>query len=269
MKKFKIILLSVLIVGVLFSFTACNFFGGTPNTVDQAWANYEKLTYNVYDNDTNIGTLILTMTNSLTEDEKKNGETTKLTVNLDTKNHNVQSTYYGNIYNVISYTKTFTDKNDNKNNYEVEASHGGDYLYYTLTYPNNPSKNADDKKIKVKSPYSDGEYMYYFLRCYNATTSFQTVDVLTNTTHKFSTAAIKETVKTDFNSFGTVECSGYRIYLNETPSGASITVLYTPDSVAYKLSHSSSILSSVKFPTKIQENNIKYILKDASVTPEE
>ena len=268
MKKLKFIFLSIVLIIGVFSLSACNFLGNrNSTTVDRAWADNEILTYNIYEEDNKIGNLTMDLTSNLTEQEKNDNKDadSKLTTNLVTTNQTINTVYYIKRYTVLSYTKQYTDLKDSKNNYTINAKHKGQEFSYTLTYPNDSSKNKTNT-LKTKAAYSDGEFMYYYVRCFSTTTSFDVANPLTDSVVTLSTTGLKAaTIKTDFVDFGSVACTGYSFSLNGTPSGSNIFVYYTPVATDYTRSISASILSSVKFPATIFENTYKYVLSGVTL----
>lgn len=262
----KRILLIVTIVLMILLFTACT---GNTATVSKCWTNYEKLTYNVYTTGTTskVGEVTMAMTSDLTTEEKATGANYKLTVNLQVNDVAYTTTYLTNIYTIKSLEKTYTDNANAANNYVLKASHEAKNYVYTLTYPNAESKNKSGK-IKVgASGFCDGEFLYYYIRCYgiNGVPGKITIaNPFTDQVIKVGCASKEEakTINVDWETLTSAKCNQVTISKNDSPIGSGLVIYYLPDTAQYTYTNDDSIISSKKLPVQIIENDLTYTLSN-------
>lgn len=268
MKKF---IVSVLMIAVAVVFVSCTG-GGT--TVDQSWARNESLSYSVYDSDkggAKVGDASFVTTTVLSDEDKaaESKADTKMTSTLRIGESTRVTVFYAKIYNVLSLTSKYTDGTDPKADYELTAHHDGKNYVYSLKYPNAPEKNKDGKLNVGKSGYTDAEFLYFYVRCYDISAVPSSIKIADPFTDTVTTVSCKATasnasVATE-SALGTVICNKVEINRSETPVGRGISIYYLPETKEYTYGE-GSMIKSVCFPTKIVENNISFVLNDFSAS---
>ncbi len=283
----KILLVTVVVLASLamaLSLSACSG-RNAKITVEPCWADSETLIYTIHDNDNTVTSAVGTLTVQLSAnigDEKK-----KLVYNGEEKTYSsasvcvretllqenvcqIETTILASDYNVLATNKVYTDKNlsDGDDSYTLESYHDGNNYVYRITYVD--GREGKSGKIKVgSSNYTDNEFLYYYVRCYKT----DSVPSKTKIADPFSGKAVEvacsnvgsTTVRTEIEDVnkkinGTVNCNKVNIRLADTPTGRGIEVYYLTDDEANAAGTYG--LMSRKFPAKIVENNISYVLKD-------
>jgi len=261
MKKILIIALLLLTCAC---FAAC---GGNTTTIDQTWASTETLSFSVYDTERGAGNIAVgeanfTTTTILTAEEKASGANTKVTSVVTVDTQTTTTIFYANVYTVLSLERTFIDTADPNAGYTLNGKHDGKNFVYETTYT--ADGRTEKGKIKVGSGnYSDFEFLYFFIRCYDPSglPSVTVPDPATGEAVALTCSLIdsKASVKTE-TELGTVTCNEVAVSRKSTPVGASSYVYYMheEDYVAGE----GSIVKSKRFPVKIVENNVSFVLKD-------
>jgi hypothetical protein len=271
MKKILLVILAAALS--LLSLTACN---SNTNTVDQSWADAETLTYSMYDSSVGsekIGGAVMSITTNLTEADKTAcpDADTKLTADVTRTGVCLLSTvYYAKGYRVLTLTRTYTDLADDANSYILKATHSGKNYRYSLSYPGASQKNKSGSINVGSTGYTDNEFLYYYIRCYaigSVPSSIKVADPFTDTAVKLTTSYKSDaaTVTSDTDKLGSVVCNSVSISKSSSPVGNGITVYYLPDTSTYSYGD-HTVIKSVKFPVKIVENNISYVLGDFEVS---
>lgn len=268
-KKISVIIFVLLALALPLAFVACN---GSTSTVDQSWAKNETIEYVVTDSSKENATVgeakFVTTTDLSAEDkEKEPGANTKMTATVRVGNKTKISVYYADIYNVISLTTEYTDATDAKNDYKLEAKHDGKNYVYTLTYPSDGTKNKSGKINVGKSGYTDGEFLYNYVRCYSPSavpTSIKIADPFTDEAVKLTCTYVTDKATVDTKStLGSVQCNMISVTRAESPVGKGISVYYLPKDAEGRFSYGEgSIIKSVRHPVMIVENNLVFTLKD-------
>lgn len=268
MKKF---IVSILLIAVAAIFVSCSG-GGT--TVDQSWAKNETLSYSVYDADkggAKVGDASFVTTTALSEDDKKvsSAADTKMTSTLNIGATTKVTVFYAKIYNVLKLSSKYTDGENSKNDYELNAEHDGKNYVYTLKYPNAPEKNKEGKLNVGTKGYTDAEFLYFYVRCFDINavpSSVKVADPFTDTvtTLTCSATANNASIATE-SSLGTVICNKVEINRKDSPVGRGISVYFLPETKEYTFGE-GSMIKSVSHPTKIVENNISFVLNGFSPT---
>lgn len=262
MKKATLIVFVVIVavLGVIL-LTSCN---NSTTTVKQRWADAESVSFNVYEGDLQVGNATFTTTTKLTDEEKQavSGADTRVTVSSELNGTVTESVYYAHVYNILTVRKTFTNPSDPTQNYILEGEHDGKNFVYSLTYPNATDKNKSGKLNVGSSGYTDGEFLYMYVRCYETSalpSSIKVADPFHDEVITLSTAlrSSNATVKTD-SSLHSVVCNEIAINRSGTPTGSGILAYYLPDSAGTY--GSGTIIKSSCFPVKIVENNLTYVL---------
>lgn len=268
MKKTALVLLVLTaILASVFAFTACSSSG---STVDQSWSSQESMTFSITKNSEAIGTANFTLiTDPYLTDEDYSIEpdaNTKLVSTVAIGNTVTTTVFYAHVYTVLQYAKTYVDADHPENNYVLKGEHKGKYLEYDLTYENDASKNKSGKLKVGSSGYTDGEFLYLYIRCYDIgdlSTKVKVANPMTNEVVELTCGLKRQdaAVKTE-TSLHTVTCNEISIVRASTPVGSGISAYYLPDKSEY--SYGSDMISSKKFPVQIVENDITYTLTDFS-----
>ena len=258
-----ILIVAVILLGV-FALTACNNSGPT---VNQRWADAESISFSIYDknqSDREVGTATIATTTKLTQEEKDavSGADTRVNISVTIDNVTTESVYYSHIYDVLTVKKVYTDADHPENNYDLTAKHSDKYYEYTLTYPNATDKNKSGKLNVGTSGYTDGEFLYMYVRCHDTSalpSSIKVADPFTDevTTLACSLVSSKSPVNTQ-SSLGTVNCNEISIHRSSTPIGGDIRAYYLP--LSEGTYGTGTIIKSSCFPVKIVENNLTYVL---------
>lgn len=258
-------------IAVAVVFVSCTG-GGT--TVDQSWARNESLSYSVYDSDkggAKVGDASFVTTTVLSDEDKaaESKADTKMTSTLRIGESTRVTVFYAKIYNVLSLTSKYTDGTDPKADYELTAHHDGKNYVYTLKYPNAPEKNKEGKLNVGTKGYTDAEFLYFYVRCFDINavpSSVKVADPFTDTvtTLTCSATANNASIATE-SSLGTVICNKVEINRKDSPVGRGIAVYFLPETKEYTFGE-GSMIKSVSHPTKIVENNISFVLNDFSPT---
>ncbi len=284
MKKILTIAALVLVVcATLFSLGACNN-RNAQITVDSCWANYEILTYTVHDANLAanpaVGTLKVDLTSLLGAEDKVlayNGENrTYSSANVRirevlerTGEYKIETDILSEDYTVLATNKVYTDLKDNNNSYALNSYHDGKNYVYSIKYVGGEEKSG---KINVgNSNYTDNEFLYYYVRCFDigsVPSKTKVADPFTDTEYTLACSSLG-TVKvgteiTDTNKkiCGAVDCNKVGISFTAKPIGGSIYAYYVPENIEV----GDFGLKSKKFPAKIEENNISFVLSDYSAS---
>ena len=273
MKKF--IICFVLIASVL-ALTACLTNGGP--SVDQCWAAKETLVYSVYDaskGGAKVGdaTFDLITKENFTEEDKaaQKDADTKVVSTFNIGDKVTTTTYYAKNYRPLSLKRVYTDASEPKNDYTLTAHHDGKNYVYDLSYPNAAEKSKNGKINVGSTGYSDNEFMYYYMRCYDlastAPAAFTVADPFTDSAVKLacSIGAKNVTINAETTKLNAVSCIEVNVRRSETPVGGGLSVYYLPKTKEYTYGQGSMIKSS-GFPVKIVENNLSFILRDFTPT---
>ncbi len=280
----KILLITVIVLASLamvLSLSACTG-RNAKITVEPCWADNETLVYSIYDANNNVapkvGTLTIELKANIGDDAKTlqyNGEdksysSANVRVRESLSKGNdclIETTVLASDYTVLATNKVYTDLRDANKSYTLQSYHDGSNYVYRIAYADG---QVESGKIKVGgSNYTDNEFLYYYVRCYKT----DSVPSKTKIGDPFSDQAIEVscsnggtvTVPTEIQDttkkiHGAVSCNKVTISLTDTPKGSGITVFYMTDSD--ENAAGTYGLMSRKFPAKIIENNISYVLND-------
>lgn len=275
MKKTLIGIVScVLLLVCGFALTGCMNQSSGP-TVDQSWADHETLSYSVYDSNkgnAKVGdaTFELVTLKYFTEEEKAahGNADTKLTSVYNIGNATTSTVFYAKIYRTLSITREYTDFDAPENNYTLQARHDDKYYVYDLTYPNDASRNKSGKLNVGASGYTDNEFLYFFIRCYDlsssAPSSINVADPFSDSVVKLSCSiAAQNAVVNTETSLNATACYKVNVSRTQTPIGGGLSVYYLPKTAELTFGQ-GSIIKSCGFPTRIEENNISFVLRDFS-----
>lgn len=275
MKKTILLSLILVLIATICMLTACN---NSATPISRAWANNEVIAYDVYDTAigevrVKVGEAKFTTTSNLTDADKAISADANAKVTVEGKKTDVceyKTVFYAKTQTVLCYEKNFTDLKNEKNNYVLKAKHDGKKYSYEITYPNDESKNkSGDLKVGA-SGYTDEEYIYFYIRCYdlsNVPSSITVADPFSDEVIKLASKVTSTkaavAVGTDFFGSDTLECTQVAITRTETPIGAPMYAYYYQSETSYG---DYSIIKSNKIPVQITENNLTYILKEFSAT---
>ncbi len=280
----KILLVTVVVVAALamvLSLSACGS-RTAKITVEPCWADSETLIYTIHDSNNTVtpavGTLTVQLKANIGDEEKTllyNGEektysSASVRVRESLLQENVckiETTVLAHDYNVLATNKVYTDLQNDANSYTLESYHDGSNYVYRIVRKDG---SVDSGKIKVGgSNYTDNEFLYYYVRCYKT----DSVPAKTKIGDPFGDKPVEVscsnggtvTVRTEITDVnkkinGTVNCNKVSIRLTDTPTGRGIDVYYLTDEEANTAGTYG--LMSRKFPAKIVENNISYVLND-------
>ena len=277
MKKAIIVAVCVVVAISALLFSACT---GGGVTVDQAWASNESLSYSMYDSEVNggttkVGSVNMVTTTNLTADEKGAypKADTKVTVSLTRDGVcTLDTTFYTRVQNVISLKRTYVDLQNCENDYVLNARHDGKNYVYDITYPSASDKNASGKINVGNANYTDNEFIYFYIRCYDVASvpsSIKIADPFNNTAYEvgctYQSDSATVTVETDKFGTNVISANSVTVSRNENPVGSGLTVYYLPEKSDYSYG-GLSLIKSVKLPVKIVENNISYVLNDFSAS---
>ena len=271
MRKVKIILLCLMTAVITFGLAACSG-GGT--TIDQSWAANETLEYNITDSDKGnavVGNASFVTTTKLSEEDKTASPDadTKMTATVKIGNITRVTVYYAKIYKVLKLISTYTDTDNPENNYVLNAYHDDKNYVYKLEYPSAKNKNKEGKLNVGESGYSDGEFLYFYIRCHDISavpSSIKVADPFTDTVTTLTcTAEANNASVATSTELGTVTCDKVNVNRADTPVGRGISVYFLPETKDYTYGE-GSMIKSVCFPTKIVENNLIFTLSNFSAT---
>ncbi len=266
-KTISVLVIVLLLVGSVFALAACS---NKDITVDKCWANNEKLTYAVLDGDREVGSLDITLDADPDDKTLPYGDETRTYSSANVRisetlvrsgEATVTTTILADNYTVLAVNKVYTDLSDNANSsYSLQSYHDGKNYVYTLQ----KGDQTVSEKLKVgASGYTDNEFLYYYIRCYNINaipSSVKVADPIGNSVRELNATFIGETsVVTACPEIGTATCNAIYITLKETPSGSGIYAYYLPDNDNYR--YGDFLIKSAKYPVKLVENNITYLLK--------
>ncbi len=285
MKKFLTILAVVIAAcAMLLTFSSCNN-RNTQITVDACWANSEQLTYNIYDNDRTpspvIGSLTIDLNADLKSEDKVlsyNGEdrtyssaTVRIQESLKKDNDcEMAIEILTDDYTVLATNKVYTDLNtaDGDGSYVLNSYHDGKNYVYTLKYADGTERSG---KLNVgSSNYTDNEFLYYYVRCYDVgsvPSKTKIADPFEDKVYTLSCSnAGTANVRTDCPAGdtkvgGAVDCNKISISFASDPVGSSISAYYLPESTQFGYYY----LKSSKLPVKMVENNLAYVLSGYSI----
>jgi hypothetical protein len=262
MKKFLFI---CLLVVVSFSMIACT----TTQTPTSAWSGVEVLKYSITSTDgSELGTMTTTMcretasifTDVLDDVTYSTTDCNMISV-VDTTTYSITTTVLAKSYTALAIKKIFVDKENDANSYTMIGYHSGKYFYYTLN-------GEEQTKLKVgSSGYTDSEFIYNYIRCYEISdipTSLNVADTTNGTVTALSlsyseSAKMFESVPYPDSTLS-INCNMVTISLSDTPSGKSINVYYTPDLDTYNLESFAQSATTKKIPVMIEENDVVYTL---------
>ena len=278
MKKAVIsIVLIVFVLGAVFSLTGCSLSQSSGPTVDQCWADRETLAYSVYDSNkggAKVGNATMSIITSrfFTEEEKEAhaGADTKMTSVVTVGSQTTSTEFYGKIYRTVSLKKEYVNADAPEQNYVLNARHEDKNYVYELTYPNAPEKNKTGKLNVGSTGYTDNEFLYYYIRCYDLSSttpsSIKVADPFTDTVVTLNTLVrtTMDTVATEAPAIGSVMCYYVNVCRSETPVGDVIIADFLPKTKEFTYGE-GTIIKSSGFPTKIVENNLQYVLNGFSV----
>lgn len=277
MKKFLIVTALILVVcACFFSFAACTG-RNTKITVDSCWANNETLEYSVHDGskggNPTVGTLSVDLKASIADADKKlkygeeEREYSSATVRINEKLTEtgvceIETTILAYDYTVLATNKTYKDSKGNRV-YTLYSYHDGKNYVYTIDYADGRTEKG---KINVGAAYTDNEFLYYYVRCYeigSLPSKTKIADPFSDSAFEISCSNMG-TVKvatecTDKTIGGAVDCNKVSIGFSSRPKGSAIEVYYVTDVAEHEVGDYG--LKSRKFPAKIVENNISYVLK--------
>ena len=286
MKKILIVIALIVVACVaFFGFSACTN-RNTKITVDSCWANNESLVYTIHDSSVTanpaVGTLTIDLNANIGDADKNlaygedtrnySSATVRITEKLiKTSACEIETTILAYDYTILATNKTFKDLNtaDGDSSYTLYSYHDGKNYVYTLKYADGTEKKG---KINVgSSNYTDNEFLYYYIRCYNVGSlpsktkvadplSDSAVELACSSAGTFNVA----TECTDGVIGGAVQCNKVSISYSASPVGSSIDVYYVTDVTEHEVGDYG--LKSRKFPAKIIENNISYVLKSYSAS---
>ena len=254
-------------------------------TVDACWERYETLEYSMHDSDfianPVVGTLRIDLNSYLSDDDKvlsfdgENRTYSSATVRINEKlerinDYRIDTEILAYNYTVLATNKVFTDvKNGGKDSYSLFSYHDGKNYVYTIRYHDGTEKSG---KIAVgNSNYTDNEFLYYYVRCYDIGSVPSKTKVADPFADKAYTLACSnvgtvkvgtEITNTDKKIKGIVDCNKVSISFTSNPVGSSINVYYVPE----EIEEGDYGLKSRKFPAKIEENNVTFVLKDYSAS---
>ena len=278
----KILLVTVVVIAALamvLSLSACNS-RNAKITVEPCWADSETLIYTIYDSNNtvapNVGTLTVELKANIGDDaktllygeEEKTYSSASVRVRESLSKANVcqiETTILASDYTVLATNKVYTDLQNAADSYTLQSYHDGNNYVYRIVYGDG---REDSGKIKVgSSNYTDNEFLYYYVRCYKT----DSVPSKTKIADPFGDKAVEVacsnggtvSVPTDIQDttkkiHGAVSCNKVTISLTDVPKGSGITVYYMTDSE--ENTDGNYGLMSRKFPAKIVENNVSYVL---------
>lgn len=278
----KILTITAVIIAslaMLFAFSSCTG-RNAKITVEPCWADSETLIYTIYDSNNtvapNVGTLTVELKANIGDDaktllygeEEKTYSSASVRVRESLSKANVcqiETTILASDYTVLATNKVYTDLQNAADSYTLQSYHDGSNYVYRIVYGDG---REDSGKIKVgSSNYTDNEFLYYYVRCYKT----DSVPSKTKIADPFSDKAVEVacsnggtvSVPTDIQDttkkiHGAVSCNKVTISLTDVPKGSGITVYYMTDSE--ENTDGNYGLMSRKFPAKIVENNISYVL---------
>lgn len=263
----KILLIMLVCVLALFSFTAC---GGGEIPPGIAWANKEILTYQVKDKGQDIGELeIITQRISKDDDKYIDGKLYK------DANHKITMTYafQDQTLTVTSLMKgmrplaTLKSVKTEEKEYVLSSYYSGKYYHYSLDQKGEKSS----KRIKVKGEVVDNDIMYMYLRCFDISSGFVKMlnipdpfnnDIQSLTARRIGSKKISVPFPDEEKEVDTV---AIQISRNTAPVGEPLFAYYTPEKDEYNIGSLASLDNSKKFPVRIIENNLTYDLIKISV----
>ncbi|HQC54872.1 MAG TPA: hypothetical protein PKX91_04000 [Clostridia bacterium] len=280
-RKVVLIVLVIMIASVLGVVLAgC---GGDKKLPGVPWANEEILVYEMLsDKDEFLGTLEVKTTKLEAgehELSKFPGEKVKVSSST-TKGARVVQTAKDTVGNIIMYSESILNgfvpaasykevKYGNKN-YTLKARYDGKKYVYSYN-------GEKEKTVRIKSGFMDNELMYFVTRCYELeggySTTYTLIDPQTGAKEKIVAATSTEGRSGTFNYIDSTGASTPRTgdsiiavtySRDSTPKGKSIAVFYTKE---IELSGDLTTVSnrSKRIPTLILENDIKYVLKSATI----
>lgn len=260
----KKIIVFILAIAAVFTFTACS----GSETPSMAWADMETLVYKVENTSTKevLGEMKVVTErrpSDTTLDGHEYSADGKVTINVKTKDAELNSVLLTTKFTVVASEKTYKNFNDESKNYTLVSNHSGKNYFYSLN-------GGEEKKLKTgNSGYTDSEYIYHYIRSYPLSSPPSSVKVaypLENRVVKVScTAYAAEKVNVPYpDGVKEVECTVVAVSLSDSPKGKSILVSFTPDSKDYYV-EGRSISPSRKLPVKIMENDIMYTLTSVEV----
>ncbi len=291
MRKFLIVMLVLaLAVGASLSLIACNSDVDHPGL---KWTNEEVLTYEMYDGETLVGTLVvntsrvsageqtLSMTgekHNISASTVKGTRVTMATADLSGKVLMASESLLDGFTTLASAKKV----DYNGTQYTTKARYDGKRYYYSVN-------GGEESKIKIKSGFVDNELLYTVLRAYTIdsgsyTGTYTVVDNVAGEKVEMSIA----TAKTDVIYRGTmhdvagtgvqgvkifsngveqamrndVKCVTLQIQRSAKPVGTPMYVTYSVegDGGLSVLGEGATGHRSTHFPVEIKENNITYKL---------
>lgn len=237
-----------------------------------AWAYKEILTYEVFDGEVSVGSMVVVTERSNvgeTFSKDLNGSTygeadSRTTITVDTNKVNVVSTALWNGYYVIAQSKVYTDKKDAANNYSLTSHQNKKNYVYSIN-------GGTSKKVKIGSTnYCYSDFIYQYIRCYAAGSQPTSIKIADPFSDSAVTLAVNTgasaTVNTSYTSTENVDVACQTMYfsLSDTPTGNAITVFYATDTDANNQPVPMGGISK-RVPVKIIENNMSYILTNFAV----
>lgn len=252
----KIAALIILIVIAVFALSACN--EGT--TLSSCWADKETIVYDVKKYDAHIGTLT-TVLERFPSDKTLAGETyskasSKLTITYAGDGSTMSVTALLDNFAPLAVVKTYTGTNGN---YTVESRYSGKYYNYKLTQ----NGSVTEDRIKVSGAYMDNELIYTYLRCDDISQLSTTLRIPSALTGNAQGLSVQTKGKAEVTTgAGTISCYEVLISKEDAPVGKSIKVFYAEASEDNKVKGGlSSQYDSSKYPVRIEENDLVYVLK--------
>ena len=128
---------------------------------------------------------------------------------------------------------------------------------------------SESGKLNVgASGYTDNEFLYFFIRCYDlsssAPSSINVADPFSDSVVKLSCSiAAQNAVVNTETSLNATACYKVNVSRTQTPIGGGLSVYYLPKTAELTFGQ-GSIIKSCGFPTRIEENNISFVLRDFS-----
>jgi hypothetical protein len=186
----------------------------------------------------------------------------RMDMKVSTNLYEIDTTILAKGMNTLAIKKVFVDKQNDENSYTLNGYHEGKRFIYAID-------GGAQSKLKVGSAgYSESEYLYMVLRCYDigsVPAAINIADTKNGAVTKVSTtsqtkAKMIEAVPYPLEA-KSILCNKVTISLSDSPIGKGITVYYTPDEDAYNIeSFALNAMTTKKIPVLIEENDISYKL---------
>lgn len=245
--------------------------GGAAPTIDQSWASYEELKYEIRDSENNKkGTATITTrtsdSSSAPFDDSDPEAQTKTVVEVEFGTKKRVTEYYAKIYDLRRIKSKTTDSSDPSNDYETNVRRDGKSLRYETKFASDPKRNVSGKLNIGKGKFAAGEFLYFFIRCHDisampASMKYASVSGPKPTVTELGCfpSGERETISTTVPGLETAECDIVSIGRTKSPRGASIDLYLLPREARYSFGE-GTIIKSQCIPIRIKEGNLVYDL---------